>query len=258
MTASHTPELSWTVCKCDFVVKAAVCWMDLCRIMCTTGVYNAGWCCLSAAGTDSSPVSPHRWKTCQTKPFPCATPSTRSGSAPGGRCGSRAAGPGGTAGRCIGFDQSLLLNLVGLWYSTARNAGTGVWKWGHSLINSSGTVPGMLNFVGGRGKQCWGMHSYKLGMLVTWHYQTNLFSLSEHRALLDCATPSYYGFSHPVCIINPSSLTWLRWNSTLLRDVLLKGPGLCQGAYIWTIHTMTFFLTGLLSGAELIRFKYNH
>lgn len=53
------------------------------------------------------PVSPYRWKTCQTKLSPCATPSTKNGSACGGHCGSRAAGPGGAAGRCISFDKSL-------------------------------------------------------------------------------------------------------------------------------------------------------
>lgn len=55
------------------------------------------------------PVCGYRQKTCQTKLFPHATPSMKRESARGGRCGSRAAGPGGTAGRCISFDKSLPL-----------------------------------------------------------------------------------------------------------------------------------------------------
>lgn len=52
------------------------------------------------------PVFSYRWKICQMKLSPYATPSTKRGSERGGRCGSRAAGPGGIAGRCMGPDES--------------------------------------------------------------------------------------------------------------------------------------------------------
>lgn len=41
------------------------------------------------------------------KSFPYVMPSMKKESEQGGRCGSRAAGPEGIAGRCIDFDKSV-------------------------------------------------------------------------------------------------------------------------------------------------------
>lgn len=51
----------------------------------------------------------------------------------GGRCGSRAAGPGGTAGRCIGFDQSLPIEA-------GVGCGTGVSEMLSQKFGNEGTI----------------------------------------------------------------------------------------------------------------------
>lgn len=62
-------------------------------------------------------LSHYRQKICQMKCFPHAIPSMKKESERGGRCGSRAAGPEGTAGRCTdgarGVPAQLIMMAVG-------------------------------------------------------------------------------------------------------------------------------------------------
>lgn len=104
-------------------------------------------------------------------------------------------------------------------------------KWGHSsLINSSGTVPGMFGFVAGKRRPC-SCAACRL---------TEIGHVSDQVLVNKNLTPTpntqlWWFLPLPVIEILatkcPSSLTWLRWKSNAFREVLLKGPGLCQGPY---------------------------
>lgn len=103
------------------------------------------------------------------KRLPYVTASMKNEREQGGRCGSRAAGPGGIAGRCIDFDQRVPVEplVLAVGSAVSEMLSQKHWKMRAFFIRDS---TGYVWCHGWKGKAVL-KHGYvqKCGMLVTWY-----------------------------------------------------------------------------------------